>query len=235
MSEYTGTDNLEVMAEAVNYNRYLLSLIRGEMRQGLRVLDIGAGIGTFAKALRDVGHNVLCFEPDPRQADHLRSSGLPVVKGLEELQPSTFDFIYSLNVLEHIEDDLNTLRRWFHLLKPGGRMLVYVPAFQLLYSSMDRKVGHFRRYTKNGLMAKLRAAGFKVVSARYADSLGFIATIAYKLLHDESGNINRRALVTYDRYVFPLNKLFDAVFGSALGKNVYVVAVREIVPGVSLG
>lgn len=227
MSEYTGTDNLEVMAEAVNYNRFLLSLICGQLRQGLRVLDIGAGIGTFAKALHDEGHDVLCFEPDARQADHLRSLGLPVIKALEDLQPASLDFIYSLNVLEHIEDDLNTLRQWFHLLKPDGRMLVYVPAFPLLYSSMDRKVGHFRRYTKDGLMAKSRAAGFKVVSARYADSLGFLATLAYKASHNDSGNINRRALVTYDRYIFPLNKLFDAVFGSVLGKNVYVVAVRE--------
>lgn len=227
MDGYTGTDNLKVMAEAINYNGFLLSLIRNQLRQDLRVLDIGAGIGTFAKALRDDGHDVLCFEPDPKQAEYIQSTGIPVARALEDIECSSLDFIYSLNVLEHIEDDLGTLKQWFHLLKPGGQMLVYVPAFQLLYSSMDRKVGHFRRYTKNDLMAKSRAAGFNIVSARYADSLGFLATVVFKLSNNDSGDINRRALVMYDRYIFPLSKLLDLLLGSMLGKNVYLVAVRD--------
>lgn len=227
MDQYTGRDNLEIMAEAINYNSFLLSLVRRHIGQEFEVLDIGAGIGTFATALHNEGHHVLCFEPDPKQAEYINSIGLPVIKKLEDLKPSSLDFIYSLNVLEHIEDDLNSLKQWFHLLKPGGRVLIYVPAFQLLYSSMDRKVGHFRRYSKNDLTTKSRAAGFNVILAKYVDTLGFFATLAYKLSHNESGSINRRGLIIYDRYIFPFNKIFDLVFGRMLGKNVYLVAKRD--------
>ncbi len=104
MTEYAGTDNLEVMADAVKYNAYLLDLIRTQVRPGMRVLDIGAGIGTFARALRDEGYEVTCFEPDRNQAAHIRSLGIPVEASLRDLDGVGFDFIYSLNVLEHIQE-----------------------------------------------------------------------------------------------------------------------------------
>ena len=97
------------------------------------------------------GYRVHCIEPDKRHASSLANAGLPVATTLEEIKDCSCDYIYSLNVLEHIEDDVMALRQWYQKLKPGGRILVYVPAFQLLYSSMDRKVGHFRRYTRRAL------------------------------------------------------------------------------------
>lgn len=226
MYEYAGLDNLEIMVEAVNYKSFLLSLIRNHLRPGMRILDKGAGIGIFAKSLRNEGHNVFCFEPDDKQAKFIEANGLPVARTLDEMETHSFDFIYSLNVLEHIDDDLDALSCWFGLLKPGGRILVYVPAFQLLYSSMDRKVGHFRRYKKNELIAKAKMAGFQIVYAKYVDSIGFLASIAYKLTNDGSGDLNRRALVIYDRLFFPVSAFVDFITHPVVGKNVYLIAER---------
>lgn len=228
MNAYTGSDNLEVMAAAVNYNNFLLTLILDHVRPGIKVLDIGAGIGTFAMRLNSAGYDVLCFEPDSKQSEIIKSNGLPVMRSLDEIETASLDFIYSLNVLEHIEDDLGALRRWYSLLKPGGRMLVYVPAFQLLYSSMDKKVGHFRRYNKNELIEKSTTAGFKVVSAEYADSIGFFASIAYKFLNNGSGDINPRSLMFYDHYLFPLSEVLDLVMHPVIGKNVFLIVEREL-------
>lgn len=228
MTDYTGTDNLEVMAAAVEYNRYLLDLIRAEIRPGMRVLDLGAGIGTFAHSLRQEGVDITCFEPDKDQAAHIQSLGIPVEKELRQIQNGRFDLIYSLNVLEHIRDDQAAVRDWVALLKPGGRMLIYVPAFQCLYSSMDRKVGHFRRYRRHSLEKLVREFDGKLVKSGYADSIGFIASIAYKYSGNKSGDIDQQALKVYDRYVFPISRVLDRVLGSMIGKNAYLLWEKSV-------
>ena len=111
-------------------------------------------------------------------------------------------------------------------LRPGGRLLVYVPAFQVLFSSMDRKVGHYRRYRMNSLSAVLQNVKFKVLHKRYIDCIGFIATLVYKLVAGNSGAINRRAVIFYDRVLFPVSRMADRVFGRTLGKNVLIIAQK---------
>ena len=227
MNGYTGIDNLEIMAEAVNYNRFLSMLIRKQITPGMRVLDIGAGIGTFAKMLHEEGYKVTCFEPDAKQAEHIRSIGLDSVQALETLAPASFDFIYSLNVLEHIEDDKVASVQWLRLLVPDGRLLIYVPAFQLLYSSMDKKVGHFRRYTKRSLSEMTNGTGGHVVVSRYVDSFGFLASLLYKYGNDGTGSLNRYVLNIYDKFVFPVSRVIDVITGGLIGKNVYIIAGRK--------
>lgn len=223
-NDYTGTDNLEVMAEAVNYNAYLLDLVRRQARADQRIVDFGAGIGTFARTLAAEGLRVLCIEPDARQAAAIAGAGLEVAPSLDEVADDSIDFLYTLNVLEHIEDDAAVLRLMHAKLKPGGRLLVYVPAFQVLYSSMDRKVGHVRRYRRRDLAARVAAAGFRVERARYADAIGFFASLAYRFAGNDQGTLNRRALVLYDRVVFPLSRALDVVAWPFFGKNALVLA-----------
>jgi len=228
MSAYTGTDNLEVMAEARNYNAFLVALVlknRGPVKAS-EAIDFGAGIGTFAAMLRERGVDVVCFEPDPGQCERIRAAGMTAVADFNAVPDDSVPYIYSLNVLEHIEDDASALRLIAAKLAPAGRLLLYVPAFQMLFTSMDRKVGHYRRYRRQQLVELAERAGLRVVAARYADSLGFLATLAYKLVGPQSGDIDRRSVALFDRFVFPLSRLCDVVFGRILGKNVYLVATK---------
>lgn len=226
MSEYSGTENLEVMADAVNYNAFLVSLIREELRPGENIVDFGAGIGTFARAVAGGGHNVHCIEPDRRQLARILESGLSASPDLGSLDNASVDLLYSLNVLEHIDDDVAALRLCHEKIKPGGRLVIYVPAFQILYSSMDKNVGHFRRYTRATLSEKVRAAGFDVTRNEYVDSAGFLASLLFKAFGNDNGSINRSALIAYDRYVFPLSRLADRIFSRVFGKNVFLIARR---------
>lgn len=225
-NNYTGIENLEVMAEAHNYNVYLRDLILNNVPPGQSVLDFGAGAGTFAIPVQAAGRKVTCLEPDSLLQQHLRSKGLDVVANAAVLPETSFECIYSLNVLEHIEDDGAALRGLLSSLRPGGRLILYVPAFQLLYSSMDRKVGHFRRYRRRPLMRLVEDCGFSLGQANYVDSIGFLAALLYRLVDNGSGSINRRALAAYDRFVFPLSRLLDRATGKLFGKNVALIAYR---------
>lgn len=222
---YTGVDNLEAMEEAENYNRYLLDLI-ARHAEGTKVLDFGAGNGTFARPCRARGMDVTALEPDGRLQTMLQDAGVPAVGDVAALPDASFDYAYSLNVLEHIPDDVAALRALRVKLKPGGRLLVYVPAFPVLFTSMDAKVGHVRRYTRATLRANVAAAGFRVHDVRYADSLGFMATLVFKALDSGTGDVNRPLLRLYDRLVFPVSRAVDAVTHRWFGKNLVLVASR---------
>ena len=214
--------NLEVMEQAERYNRFLLGLVL-PLARGKRVLDFGAGSGTFAHALAAEGVEVRAVEPDPGLRSRLTVSASADVG---EVASESVDLVYSFNVLEHIEDDAAALAELRRVLKPGGRLLLYVPAFMLLYSEMDRRIGHVRRYRKTALKERVRKAGFAVDDARYADSLGFFAALAYKALGPRDGTLNSRGVRFYDRYVFPFSRLLDLGSHPVIGKNLILRATK---------
>ncbi|MDB6107823.1 MAG: methyltransferase protein [Gammaproteobacteria bacterium] len=225
-TDYTGRDNLQVMQEAVNYNRWLCNLVGKRATAGCHMLDFGAGSGTYAKMLTDDGFHIHCIEPDEPLRELLTSAGLSVTDSITGVAADSIDFIYTLNVLEHIKDDRRMLTELLRPLRTGGTLLVYVPAFQMLFSSMDTKVGHYRRYRLNALVKMMRSSGLQVTYARYCDSLGFLATLLYKLLGSREGALNPSAVRLYDRVAFPVSRLLDRFVGYLFGKNVVVVATK---------
>lgn len=226
--EYSGTDNLEVMTEARNYNACLSRLVERHIAGAKSIVDFGAGIGTFARPIHSSGRDVTAVEPDEQQRRIISALGIRALPDISSVPDGWADAIYTVNVLEHIEDDVSALRDLHAKLKPSGRVFIYVPAFQVLYSSMDRKVGHFRRYDRAELVSKAVEAGFHVRDARYVDSLGFLASLLYKWMGNDSGDINRQALKTYDRFVFPLSRIIDTVSSRWFGKNLCLLAEKSV-------
>ena len=225
--QHSGGENLEVMREAKKYNRFLHQLVRRYGEGAETALDFGAGIGTFSGSLDISPRQVHCVEPDPAARIQLRQTGFQTHEQLSELADSSVSFIFSLNVLEHIDDDLAILKEMFRVLKPGGRVLIYVPAFAMLFTSMDAHVGHLRRYRMAGLVSLAEHAGFAVNKKAYADALGFFATLAYRAFDKpEPAPLNRRLVAIYDRYFFPISKILSVPLARILGKNLYIVATR---------
>jgi SAM-dependent methyltransferase len=219
---YTGVDNLEVMSGAVNYNGWLVDLVVQGMNPQAELVDYGAGSGTIAALVAERGFGVRCIEPDADLAGRLADAGFPVSPTIECMQD--VPFIYTLNVLEHIEDDAGAVEQLYRHMSPGGAVFAYVPAFMVLYSKMDRKVGHFRRYRRKQLADLFERAGFVLDEVRYADSLGFLVAMLYKWIGNRDGDLNSRAVRIYDRLVFPLSRILDKVFSPWFGKNVMVRA-----------
>jgi len=224
MTQYSGLDNLEVMTFAKNYNRFLVDLIRREVSPNDCVLDFGAGLGTFVIPIKPLCRTIACVEIDRDLRQRLSDVGYSVSPDSKNISTGSIDLIYALNVLEHIEDDAAVLEEFRRVLKATGKVLIYVPAFKMLFSSMDHKVGHFRRYTKATLEEKLWKAGFLVKTITYVDSVGFLVTLVYKLVGSRSGHLSRTSLILFDRFLFPLSRILDLMFGQWFGKNLWVVA-----------
>lgn len=217
---------IEVMDEAVKYNRFLIEELLSWSSGLASVLDFGAGNGRFATALHEHRREVQAIEPDPDLREKIEAKGISTYESLERVEDEHFQGVYTINVLEHLEDDAAFLRDFYRCLEPGGRLFVYVPAFQVLFSANDERVGHVRRYTRSTLVNRIRDAGFVVERARYVDSLGFFAALGYRFFGNDDGGLDLRAVRLYDRVVFPMSRVLDRITWLLFGKNLLVHAVR---------
>jgi SAM-dependent methyltransferase len=223
---------LTELSEAHNYNAWLFE--RGARYLGQRVLDVGAGIGTFTELAAGRAGSVTAVEPDPVFAARLRerferAPGVEVIQGdVTELDLSarggTFDSIICFNVLEHVADDALALRRFHDLLAPEGRLLLLVPAHSWLVSPFDRAVGHERRYEAEPLRLLLTRTGFVTEDIRYVNPVGAIGWLVSMRLR------RRRDLPTahvraFDRLV-PLLRPLDRL-RLPFGQSIWVVAGKS--------
>jgi SAM-dependent methyltransferase len=220
-------DTLERMAGAPRYNAWLLE--RAMPFLGPRVLDVGAGIGTFSHALA-AGREVVALEPDPRLLPVLRRrfagrANVTVRPGrIEDLgREQTFDAILCLNVLEHVGDDEAAIERFAELLAPGGRVLLLVPAHPVLYGPLDHALHHERRYRRDELRRLLASAGLVPELVRFVNPVGALGWLV-------SGRALRRddvpvaPLRLFDRLV-PLLRMLDRV-SLPFGLSLWAVARR---------
>ncbi|MEJ0072824.1 MAG: class I SAM-dependent methyltransferase [Candidatus Saccharibacteria bacterium] len=137
---YTGQNNLEAVQEAVNYNDFQRDFLLGQIgeigKKTVKVLDFGAGIGTYADMIKSKNVHIDCLEPDAKQAKILKQKGYTNYTSIGQVKQK-YDVIYALNVFEHIEKDSEVLAELKPLLTKGGRIVIYVPAFKMLWSRMD--------------------------------------------------------------------------------------------------
>lgn len=217
---------IDALDHAERYNQYLLEQVLAFAGSSRSVLDFGAGTGRLSAALVERGFDVTGVEPDPALRERLSRCGVASVARLEQLAGRHFDYVVSLNVLEHCPDDRSVARALHDRLVPGGRCLVYVPAFALLWTANDTRVGHLRRYRRGGLLHLFRAAGFQVDDVRYADSLGFVAALAFRAVGARDGTLSTRSVRLYDRLVFPASRMLDVALHGVIGKNLLLRARR---------
>ncbi|MCW2847574.1 MAG: methyltransferase [Marmoricola sp.] len=131
-----------------------------------RALDVGSGAGGNSAALAELGWSVTALEHSPAAAELAAARGLSVVRGDARALPfpdGVFDLVMSTDVWEHIDDDVAVAREAFRVCRPGGRLLVAVPAGMDLWSGHDVALGHVRRYAKDELVGRVEDAGFVVV------------------------------------------------------------------------
>jgi 2-polyprenyl-3-methyl-5-hydroxy-6-metoxy-1,4-benzoquinol methylase len=233
-AEFDQSDNelastLDSLDGADNYTDWIYSMC--EPYLGNTVLEVGAGHGALTRVL-STGRTVTATELSKRCADLLseqfKTSPNVSVRTVElgEIdEPGHYDSAVLVNVLEHIDDDGGALRTIRSLLKPGGHVLVFAPAFAGLYSDFDRRVGHHRRYRRAGLIERADAAGLEIVDAYYVSSLGAILWWAYarQLRQTPTKPANVRL---YDRLLVPFVRRIESRHAPRFGQSVFLAARR---------
>jgi len=227
-------DDLETMSEAVRYQRHIFGLVRPHL--GLRVLEVGCGIGTMTRQILETNPalQLVCIEPNANCARLAREElhGEPRVAirmcHLEEceqteLQQQRFDTIVCVNVLEHIEDDVSALRLFGEVVAAtGGKVLVFVPAVQRIYGPHDAALGHHRRYSKPSLAAAFRAAGLDIVSIKYTNPIGLLGWM-YNLYISGNTEHTSGQVRLFDRFVAPWALPLERVITPPIGLSLFAV------------
>jgi len=216
---------LQKMKKLHRYNRWIFSKFQPFL--GRRVLEIGSGTGNITKFLLD-RDLIIATDVEPKYLTFLRNTFEKYKKfkvehldisGAETERYRSFhiDSVICFNVLEHVEQDETALRRIFSLLEPGGRLLLLVPSHPLLYGSIDKNLGHHRRYGKKELKNKLEAVGFKVALMKYFNRIGPLGWFL------NSNVLRRKKLPTFQLRIYnflvpllKLEKFFPLPFGTSL-------------------
>jgi SAM-dependent methyltransferase len=203
---------------------------------GQRVLEIGCGLGNLARLLDDrelyVGTDV--SEGSVAHVQELYHSQPQVRAFVADVTDPEFgrlarfglDTVVSLNVFEHLGDDLLALRHACQVLQPGGALILVVPAHQRLYGTMDRAIGHYRRYDKGTMKDKLARAGLTPVLQKYINGLGALGWFL-------NGRILRQQvppsgqLRSFNRLV-PLLRRVEGVVDMPFGISLLAMARKEV-------
>lgn len=227
---YDGSD-LEALSTLFRYRRWIADSFRPEL--GGVTVEFGAGIGNFAELLVPCAERLDLVEPSPHLCQALaeRFAGTPnttthqdsLERWVQGSAPATYDSVVLVNVLEHIEDDEAALEEICRILKPGGHLFLLVPALQFLYSAIDARVGHFRRYSLPGLRTIVEEGGYRVKRARYFDVMGVLPWLILNRILGFTDFKPGMAAV-YDRLFVPVTRSLEAVMTPPLGKNVVLIA-----------
>ncbi|WP_412541275.1 class I SAM-dependent methyltransferase [Longispora sp. K20-0274] len=222
------TSVLEDLGDARRYRRWLAELTLPHL--GEHPLEIGSGLGDYAEEWIPHLTAMTASEAEPdrfaqlkaRYHEHptitVRQLGLP-----SEPDPEPrYSSVVSLNVLEHIADDVGALRSMRGFVRPGGTVVAVVPAFPSAMSRFDHAIGHQRRYTKRTAAAAFEAAGLTVETVRYVNPIGlltwYVSAKALRMIPR-----NGLGLRLYDAAVVPVARVVDKVW-APFGQSVFVVA-----------
>lgn len=220
-------ETLDSLDNATNYADWIIAMMAPHL--GDTIAEIGAGHGTMSDRLRKLGR-LTTSDLSPRAADRLRERfhddpTVSVVAGdaKDTMAAGPFDSAVMVNVLEHIPDDVEALRDILAGLRPGGTLVLWVPAHEMLYSRFDRMIGHQRRYRRSTLNSSLSQAGFETVEIRYVSAAG---AIAWFLIARVLGRqpTDPKSAAAYDRIAVPIVKRLERTWRPPFGQSLFAVA-----------
>lgn len=233
-----GTDTLEVISAADNFNHWMYQTIRPYCKGN--ILEVGSGIGNISRFFVEDGAEITLSDFDSsyfprlteRFGNHSNMKGIHQidlsVKDVEKQYPALaghFDTVFALNVVEHIEDHQQAIKNTYAFLRKGGFVIILVPAFQFLFNGFDEQLGHYRRYNEKILNRLMESAGFEVVHSRYFNFIGTLGWFA-------SGSVLRKKMIPggqmklYNALV-PVWKMIDVIMRPFIGLSVIGVGKKS--------
>ncbi|MGH2785603.1 MAG: class I SAM-dependent methyltransferase [Actinomycetota bacterium] len=221
--------DLELLYDAVWYQQWVLEAL-GPI-EGV-VAEVGAGNGNFTRWIAMRAKRVLAVEPHDELADRIERHKIPGVElvrsRVEDLAGVVeADMAVSINVLEHIDDDVSALRAIKALVKPGGKIAILVPAHQALFGELDKRYHHIRRYSKRMVRDRLGLAGIEVERVRYFNPLGAIGWLVFVRLLGRT-RLSRSSVRLSERIAVPLGRSLELLGFHPFGQSVVGIGRRPV-------
>jgi len=237
-SDPIGFETLEIFSRTSAINQWLYDKIK-KFASG-EILEIGSGIGNISAHLLRDQINVSLSDLRPEYCQLLqRKFGKDLhLQQVYELDLSVIDFktkyfdmlekfdtVFALNVIEHIENDSLAVQNAKSLLRRNGKLVILVPAGQSLFNSLDRELGHYKRYSKTGLKNLIRAAGFDISYCRYFNAAGILGWwLSGSVFRDNA--ITSSKLNLFNQWV-PLFRILDWFITPFTGVSVISVGIKN--------
>jgi len=221
--------SLESMNQAVWYNQWILNKIVKYLKND--ILEVGCGIGNFTNSLIKYGKiwsididQHLIKKTEKKLNKKVKIGYGDIEKGKYYFKKKYFDTIICFNVLEHIKNDENAVENLNKLLKKRGILLLVLPAHPKIYGSLDKHVGHFRRYEMNKLLSLLKSHNFDIILSKRINIIGALGWWF-------SGKVLKNTFVDLDKLSF-FNKIapfvlpIEDIIGTPIGISILVVAQK---------
>ena len=232
-----GFETLSVISDANNFNNWTFETIRPWCKGS--ILEIGSGIGNVSGRFTANGFDITLSDIRKNYRDFL-SRKFPDLAVRNKILPinlvhpafiteysgllNSYDTVFALNVVEHIEDDSRAFQNATKLLKKDGNLIVLVPSIPSIYNSFDRQLHHYRRYHKKTLEALFHANNLQVLKSFHFNAGGIPGWIV-------SGTIMKNRIIPasqmrlFDKLV-PVFKVFDVLLMNKVGLSVICVGKK---------
>ncbi len=203
-----GDKNLQILSKASKFTAWMYEQVQPYLKG--TILEIGSGRGSYSKLIiRDFPKNkIILSEIDENYIDNLQTqfgshlvstAKLNLEKKDDFKKIESLDSAVALNVLEHVEHDIEALNNIYDKLTPGGTFTVLVPAHKFLYNCIDKSVGHYRRYNKKLMRRTVGQTKFKIKKMFYFNAISILGWYW-------SGNILKKDILSENKMQF-LDKL----------------------------
>jgi SAM-dependent methyltransferase len=222
------------IASAHRYMSWMLSpfgpYLRGE------IVEVGIGHGSYFEVLAprcsytgiDIDERSIVAARKRFPAGRFARADILQPGFIDDLLPGKADGILSINVLEHIQDDAAAIRNLVDALKPGGTLMLSVPALMGLYNDLDRLAGHYRRYRLADFERLLAALPVKVEKLCYFNPIGGLGWWLNRFRKHDSLNSDEvnHQIVLFEKYILPFSRALDPVTRTFFGQSVICIARR---------
>lgn len=232
MVQYKGLKTLEVLEGADNYNAWIASILSPYIK--FPALEIGAGIGNisdfFSKkeklTVTDIDRELVNFLKK-KFSDRKNVTAEVLDISTRSLSvKSKYRTVYAINVLEHVKNDELALKNIGKLLIPGGNIVFLVPAKKFAYTSLDKNLGHHRRYEKKELVKKLIDKGFNIEKIDYFNIVGLLSWLIRNKIDNNHNQLKPNHVKFFDSIV-PLLRIIEPKSGLPIGISLIVVASKK--------
>lgn len=232
-----GLETLKAISNANKFNQWMYETIKPHLYG--KVLEIGSGIGNISKYFLEDGNTM--YLSDLRENyrtllknNYTKYSNLHKVLDLDIVDPefdikfmeyfNYFDSVFALNVVEHIENDNLAIKNISKLVKPGGSIVILVPAYQALYNHLDKELYHYRRYDTKSLRKLFIGNNLSVIKSFNFNFFGIFGWFV-------SGNIQRNRLIpeaqmSIFNHMVPIFKVLDTLVLNKVGLSIICVGSK---------